>query len=56
MDPIFDLATDLSQAGDILPHPSKLHIYHQSWWGKIRINAGKRLRGTLRDPWRRVRP
>ena len=30
MDPIFDLATDLSQADDILPHPSKLHIYHQS--------------------------
>ena len=29
-DPIFDLATDLSQADDILPHPSKLHIYHQS--------------------------
>jgi len=30
VDPIFDLATDLSQADDILPHPSKLHIYHQS--------------------------
>ena len=41
MDPIFDLATDLGQADDILPHPSKLHLYHQSRWGKIRINAGK---------------
>ena len=35
MDPIFDLATDLSQADAILPHSSKLHIYHQSQWGKI---------------------
>ena len=30
VDPIFDLATDLGQADDILPHPSKLHLYHQS--------------------------
>ena len=29
VDPIFDLATDLGQANDILPHPSKLHLYHQ---------------------------
>ena len=56
VDPIFDLAIDLSQADDILPHPSKLHIYHQSRWGKIRINAGKKLWATLRDPWKRVRP
>ena len=56
VDPIFDLATDLGQADDILSHPSKLHLYHQSRWGKIRMNAGKRLRATLRDPLRRVRP
>ena len=56
MDPIFDLAIDLSQADALLPYQSKLHIYHQSRWGKIRINAGKKLWATLRDPWKRVRP
>ena len=56
MDPIFDLATDLSQGEDILPHPSKVHIYHQSRWGKMTINASKKLWVTLRDPWRGVRP
>ena len=37
MDPIFDLATDLSQGEDILPHPPKRGEI------KIGINAGKKL-------------
>ena len=50
MDPIFDLATNLSQGEDILPHLPKRR------WGKIGINAGKKLWVILRDPWKGVRP
>ena len=50
MDPFFDLATDLDQAEDILPHPSKLHKYHQNRCGKIEMNAGKKVMSDFEGP------